>query len=140
MDKVVVENGFWDGPRSGITIIKGMPYRFVSDFGDAHGRTEIFSLYSISQEEMDLEQEQWSIFINWNNDYEAGKASTNTHPANGGISDRWDELEETLNESRNQSEPPAFKATAIFKDKKQEKRYDFSGPDYIVQWSFLKQA
>jgi uncharacterized protein YrzB (UPF0473 family) len=140
MNKVIVENSWWDGPRRGITIIEDIPYRFVSDFGDAKDQIEIFSLYLISKEEMELEQEQWTIFVNWNNDFEVGKASTNTHPASGGISERWDEIEEILKEARNKTENPSFKAAAVFKDNHQGKRYDFSGPDYAVQWSFLAQA
>lgn len=140
MDKVIVENSWWDGPRSGITLIKGKPFRFISDFGDSKDKTEIFSLYTISIEEMELEQEQWTIFVSWNNAYEAGNATTDTHPANGGISERWDELEEILKESRDQTNNPVFQATAVFKDNKQGKRYDFNGPDYAVQWSFLAQA
>lgn len=54
MNKVIVENSWWDGPRRGITIIEDIPYRFVSDFGDAKDQTEIFSLYLISKEEMEL--------------------------------------------------------------------------------------
>ncbi|WP_289096627.1 hypothetical protein [uncultured Pseudoalteromonas sp.] len=69
MCKVLVENLYYDGPRGGITSIEGRHYRFVSDFNDDSGFTDEFSLYLISESELELEIEQWQIFVKWHKKY-----------------------------------------------------------------------
>jgi hypothetical protein len=55
-----------------------------------------FLVWPIEQRVLDQETEQWRIFVEWNASYEAGEATTESHPAHGGLSARWDELEVLL--------------------------------------------
>jgi hypothetical protein len=92
-EHVFVENEWYDGPRAGIANVNGQPHRFVSQW-DEHGDEYLgtFLVWPVRSEELSLEQEQWRIFVSWNDQYEAGAASTNTHPGNLGTNSRWDEL------------------------------------------------
>lgn len=137
MSLVLVENEYYDGPRVGITLINRAAYRFVADFEPDKGYLETFTLYPISESEVELELEQWRIFVDWNNKYEAGTVSTETHPGHGGISSRWDEIELLLEESRKNKSVPSSRATAEFIGNGQEKRYEYNGPSYSVTWALL---
>ena len=137
---VLVENEYYDGPRVGITLLEGVPYRFVADFEDDLGYKDTFSLFKISNHELDLEIEQWKIFIDWNNRYESGQVSSHIHPGHGGISSRWDEIELMLKSSRKNEGVPTFRATATFNNNGQEKRYDCQGPCYNAIWDISKHG
>ena len=134
MDKVFVENDWYDGPRVGIANYKGVPHRFVSEFNDESGYTDSFLIYPISENEFKLEVEQWKIFVEWNTKYEKGEVNTESHPGHGGISSRWDEIENTLKESRENIPENAIKQIPIFEPIEQENRYEENGPCYCVIW------
>lgn len=134
---VLVENEYYDGPRTGITILHNTPYRFISDFDNNIGYLDTFSLIPISNSELELEIEQWRIFVDWNNDYESGKVASTSHPGHGGISPRWDEIEKCLQRPRKDRDGLTLKATAEFKHNGQAKRYDHGGPCYTASWTFL---
>jgi len=137
MSKVLVENLYYDGPRGGITSIEGRHYRFVSDFNGDSGFTDEFSLYLISESELQLEIEQWQIFVKWNKKYQSGELKADSHPGHGGISKRWDEIEHALAINRKDTSNFKFKATATFTRNDQELQYDLNGPCYDVSWHFL---
>lgn len=137
MSLVLVENEYYDGPRVGITLLNEAPFRFVADFKQEEGYLETFTLYPISESEVELEVEQWRIFVDWNNEYEAGKASVETHPGQGGISSRWDEIELLLEQSRKIGNTPYLKATAEFINNGKGNRYGYDGPCYSAEWSFF---
>lgn len=137
-EHVFVENEWYDGPRAGIANVNGQPHRFVSQWDeheDEYLRT--FLVWPVGAEELALEEEQWRIFINWNDQYEAGAASTNTHPGNSGTNSRWDELSRLLAPLRASPPEHAYKARADMVSLDRERRYDASGPSYQMSWSLL---
>ena len=137
MENVYVENDLYDGPRSGIADFNGSPHRFIANFEDLKGYSDTFSLFPIPDDELQLEIEQWNIFVQWNKAYEAGNADTNSHPGHGGLNKRWDELESMLSLKRTTIPKTAMKVTANFEFNDQNSRYEKSGPDYGVIWELV---
>jgi len=136
-EKVYVETDWHDGPRAGIANIHGTPHRFKSNFdeqGDEFLST--FLVWPASSQELELEMEQWGIFVEWNARFEAGEACTDSHPGAGGINARWDEIEAAIHQSRNEVPTGARLATAQFQRIDHAQRYTKSGPDYLLCWSF----
>ncbi len=137
-EKVYVENEWYDGPRFGVCDIGGKPHRFKSLFdedGDEYlGR---FLVCPIDKTSLDLEVEQWCIFVEWNYLYESGKVGTDTHPGHGGISQRWDEIEALLELSRSEIPSSAKKAIAELVNTEETHRYGKGGPSYKMRWCFL---
>lgn len=137
-EHVFVENEWYDGPRAGIANVNGQPHRFVSQWdeqGDEYLGT--FLVWPVQSEELALEQEQWQIFVSWNDQYEAGAASTDTHPGNPGTNSRWDELSRQLATLRAPTPEYAQRARAEMLPMDRERRYDESGPCYQMSWSLL---
>ena len=139
MEKVYVENDWYDCPRNGIADFNGTPHRFIAHFEDLKGYSDTFSIFSISDEVLKLEIEQWNIFVDWNNKYEAGEVEINSHPGHGGINKRWDELEKVLSSKREAIPESALKVTAVFEDNNQKNRYEATGPDYGVTWKLSNE-
>lgn len=137
-EHVFVENEWYDGPRAGIANVNGEPHRFVSQW-DEHRDEYLgtFLVWPVRSEELSLEQEQWRIFVIWNDQYEVGAASTNTHPGNPGTNSRWDELSNQLATLRASTPEHAQRARAEMVPLDRERRYDESGPCYKKSWSLL---
>jgi len=137
-ERVYVENDWYDGPRSGIVDINGIPYRFKSLF-DEEGDEYLgsFLVWPVDKESLGLEIEQWYIYVEWNALYESGKVGTNTHPGHGGINLRWDELEILLKQSREEIPNEAKKAKVEIETVSRESRYEPSGPNYKLRWYIL---
>jgi len=137
-EHVFVENEWYDGPRAGIANVNGQPHRFVSQWderGDEYLGT--FLVWPVGADELSLEQEQWRIFVSWNDQYEAGAASTDTHPGNPGTNGRWDELSRLLATLRTPAPEAAHRARAEVVPLDRERRYAESGPCYQMSWSLL---
>jgi hypothetical protein len=137
-EHVFVETEWYDGPRAGIANVNGQPHRFVSQW-DEHGDQYLgtFLVWPVRSEELSLEQEQWRIFVSWNDKYEAGAGSAKTHPGNPGTNSRWDELSVQLATLRAPTPAHALKARAEMVPLDRERRYDESGPSYQMSWSLL---
>ena len=114
-EHVFVENEWYDGPRAGVANVNGEPHRFVSQWDEEEGECiGTFLVWPVSPEVVALEQEQWRIFVAWNEQYETGKADTTTHPGHPGTNKRWDEITLQL-ASRSESAPAGAKrAKALF--------------------------
>ena len=138
MEKVYVENDWYDGPRSGVADFEGKPYRFQANFDDLKGFEDTFKLYPISEEELQLEIEQWCIFVEWNKKYEAGEVGTETHPGHKGINKRYDEIQKLLKNKRKESLGHFVEAKALFEYSEQENRYELTGPCYGVTWKKIE--
>jgi hypothetical protein len=83
-----------------------MPHCFKSLFDEEEDEyLGTFIVWPVGKQVLDLEIEQWCIFVEWNTLYESGQADTDPHPAHGGRNARWDEIEALLKQSR--SEVPA---------------------------------
>jgi hypothetical protein len=134
--RVLVENEWYDGPRSGVTEILGQPYRFNSLFDEETGFLDTFLIWPIPADEVALEVEQWHIFVAWNRKYEAGELDTATHPGHGGIDERWDLLERMLAPIRRNIPEVASYATAETVPLKRNDRYSEVGPNYAIRWLF----
>ena len=138
IDMVYVENEWYDGPRAGVADINGVPHRFKSLFDEeADQYLGTFLVWPIEQRVLDQETEQWRIFVEWNASYEAGEATTESHPAHGGLSARWDELEVLLRQSRTEVPSSAKRANAELHRIDGESRYAASGPAYTLTWHLL---
>lgn len=91
-ERVYVELAGYDGPRAGLADIEGMPHYFQGyDWDDAEEADE-YSVWLASDAAVELEREQWAIFARWNERHEAGRVGLETHPGQGGIDARYDEL------------------------------------------------
>ena len=138
MEKVYVENEWYDGPRKGVADFRGVPHRFIANFEDKKGYLDSFNIFPISESDLKLEIEQWKIYVEWNKKYESGSAAIDSHPGHGGINQRWDEIEKLLQSKRDLVPECAILAYANFERINQENRYDSSGPDYGVVWKVEK--
>jgi hypothetical protein len=137
-EHVFVENDWYDGPRAGVANVNGKPHRFVSLFDEGEDKyLGTFLIWPIEQEELALEQEQWEIFVNWNDLYELGVVNTDSHPGHPGTNKRWDELSLLLEPRRKSVPPSARRAEARMVPLAQEKRYESTGTDYQLSWLLL---
>ncbi len=137
-EHVYVEASWYDGPRAGIADVQGSPHRFKSlndEQGDEYLGT--FLVWPIDPANLQLEQEQWRIFTNWNDEYEAGRVVLTSHPGNPGTNQRWDEIEALLEKSRETVPPDARRAKAELVHIERERRYLPSGPAYKLGWRLL---
>ncbi len=137
-EKVYVENEWYDGPRAGVADVNGFPHRFKSLFDEKEDEyLGTFLLWPIEKEAVELEIEQWRIFVQWNFLYEAGEAATDSHPGHGGLSKRWDEIESLLKASRAEVPTQARRAIAQLTHIDGTARYEPTGPGYMLAWSLL---
>jgi len=137
-EKVYVENEWYDGPRAGIADINGMPHRFMSLFDkEEDDYNGIFMVWPVDEQVLDLEIEQWCIFVEWNTLFESGQVDTDSHPGHGSRNARWDEIEALLKQRRSDMPAWAKRARAQMCRIDRDERYTQSGPDYMLKWSIL---
>jgi hypothetical protein len=137
-EHVYVEREWYDGPRAGIADVNGVAHRFDSLFDEKDDEyLGTFRIWPIETAMLELEIEQWRIFVEWNALYEAGKVATDSHPAHGGRSARWDEIEILLKQSRTTVPSGALNAVAELINIEGQARYAPSGPAYMFKWRVL---
>jgi hypothetical protein len=136
LEHVYVENEWYDGPRAGIANLGGKPHRFVSQFDDDEDDVGTFLLWPADQAELVLEQEQWQIFVRWNAEYEAGRATTKSHPGAPGNNSRWDEINSLL-KSHRETIPSSAQRARVKVVHLEHERYAESGPAYQLAWKLL---
>lgn len=137
-EHVLVENEWYDGPRVGTANVNGAPHRFVSQWDEEVSEClGTFLVWPVNADEIALEQEQWRIFVNWNDQYEAGEVDTSTHPGNPGVDKRWAEIDSLLAASRNTVPASAMRAKAQIFHLEQAQRYAPTGPAYQLCWKLL---
>ena len=139
-ERVYVELDWYDGPISGLADFNGKPHRFVAEF-DFHSDDYLkkFRLWPVEASILLLEQEQWKIFVEWNDSYEQGLCATESHPGAGGISDRWDELELLLKREREEIPADAKLVLAKLIPLDRVNRYSLDGVDYKISWRLLDE-
>ena len=136
--RVHVENEWYDGPRAGVADFGGNPHRFLSQYDEQEDESMgTFLVWPIDDSELALEQEQWKIFVDWNEQYEAGLVGTGTHPAQPGTSKRWDEINALLATRRKSPPQGAKRAKAQMVPLNEQQRYAPSGPAYQLSWALL---
>ena len=137
-ERVYVEKEWWDGPRSGIGDVNGVPHRYVSLFDEEKDEySDIFVIWPVDMQELELEIEQWLIFVEWNALFESGRADLESHPGHGGRNARWDEIEALLKPRRTDVPADAKRAVAQYCPLDREVRYAPSGPAYMLSWRIL---
>jgi hypothetical protein len=137
-ENVLVENEWYDGPRAGVANVNGQPHRFVSQWDEEEDEyLGTFLVWPIDADEVALEQEQWRIFVDWNEQYEAGKVDTATHPGHPGTNERWEAIALQLAKRRKTVPPGARRAKAHMVHLEREQRYALSGPAYQLSWKML---
>jgi hypothetical protein len=137
-ERVYVELEYYDGPRFGIAGVNGVICRFESRFDPSiDDYTDTFALWPIESAMLELEIEQWCIFVEWHTLHQAGNAGIESHPGNGGINPRWDELQKLLKEDRSKVPAETIKAFAKFEASPSSRRYETDGPTYTVRWHIL---
>lgn len=136
---VHVENEWYDGPRAGVADIGGVPHRFKSVFDEKDDEyLGTFLVWPVEKDVLDLEREQWEIFVAWNARYESGEAGSESHPGHGGVSARWDEIEAILRPTRDTIPASAKQAVAEMTCLDREMRFMSSGPAYMLGWKILE--
>jgi len=137
-ESVLTENAWHDGPCAGIGHIGGVPHRFKAIFDEqADEYTAAFHVWPVAADELALEIEQWRLFVEWNTRYEAGLADTTTHPGQGSVNRRWDEIAACLDAARSQVPGHAQPAAMRLQRIERALRYDAGGPDYLISWQLL---
>ncbi|WFC40608.1 hypothetical protein [Pseudoxanthomonas sp. SE1] len=140
-ETVHVENDWYDGPRAGVANIGGEPHRFKSLFDETDDEyLGTFLVWPLEEEVLDLEREQWQIFVAWNARYESGEVSGDSHPGYHGTNARWDEIEAILKPGRDEIPASARRAIAEMTYLDREVRYANSGPAYMLGWKFLENG
>lgn len=98
-----VELAWYDGPRFGLADVDGEPHYFQNDDYGHADETNEHRVRPADEVAVKLEREQWAIFARWNQRYEAGTVTTESHPGHGGIDARYDEVTLLLAPRRQES-------------------------------------
>ncbi|MEU1289795.1 hypothetical protein [Kitasatospora sp. NPDC005856] len=133
-ERVYVELDWYDGPRAGLADVDGVAHYFraVHDHARPDAPDDEYVVWPVSESVLALEREQWAIFADWDTRRTAGCADSASHPGNGGIDARYDELEVRLAPLRH---PPAHarRVTAQWRSIPGP-RYHAEGVDCLVKW------
>jgi len=137
-ERVYVEGDWFDGPRSGVADVGGVPHRFVSVFDDAtDDYTDVYLVWPINEASLAMEHELWKIFVEWHKQYKQGAATTANHPAHGRISARWDELEPISRKEYKTVPEGARKALGKVEAVLGSSLYEVEGVGYRMRWSII---
>ncbi len=136
-EHVHIELDWYDGPRSGLADVDGIPHYFqaVHDYGRPDEPDGEYLVWPANSTALALEREQWAIFVDWNTRYETGTATVDSHPGHGGINARYDQLTALLAPHR--AVPPRARRLAAewrWQPNNRTTRYHLDGPDYLVRW------
>ncbi|MET9888104.1 hypothetical protein ABZZ20_34280 [Streptomyces sp. NPDC006430] len=128
-ERVYVELEWYSGPRAGLADVDGRPHYFQGyDWGEA----DEYSVWPASNAAVELEREQWAIFARWNELHEAGTVGPETHPGQGGIDARYDELALLLAPYRQAPDDARHLVGELRFDA--GARYRVEGLDYWFRW------
>jgi hypothetical protein len=132
--QVYVESEWYDGPVRGVADLGNQPHYFERLWDErSDDYAEVFALWLISPENLKLEIEAWRLFVKWNEQYEDGTVSVESHPGQGGIDERYDELQEILTPARRM--PALYASFGLELVRVEERRrYINSGPNYRIRW------
>jgi hypothetical protein len=128
-ERVYVELEWYDGPRAGVAAVGGAAHYFEACGWDEAGE---YRVWPVGAAVLALEREQWAIFVRWNRRYEAGTAGVGSHPGQGGVDDRYDELDALLAPHRR---APAGARTVVGEMRFDAgERYRADGVGYWFRW------
>ncbi|MFD8740433.1 hypothetical protein ACFV06_36735 [Streptomyces sp. NPDC059618] len=131
-ERVYVELEWNSRPRAGLADVGGRPHYFQGDDRDDTDAAAEYSVWPASDAAVELEREQWAVFVRWNERHEAGTAGPETHPGHGGIDDRYDELTPLLAPYR--QTPDGARRLLGEVRFGTGARYQVEGPDYWFRW------
>lgn len=133
-EAVYVELDWYDGPRAGLADVHGVPHYFraVNDYSRPGEPDDEYVVWPASRPALDAEREQWRIFVAWNTRHKDGCASAASHPGNGGIDARYDELTAFLEPHRVTPQDARPLAAEWRPDPPPGYRAD--GPSYRARW------
>ncbi|MET9587997.1 hypothetical protein ABZY10_33900 [Streptomyces sp. NPDC006539] len=131
-ERVYVELEWYDGPRAGLADVEGKPHYFQGIDWDEADEVDEYNVWPSSNTAVELEREQWAIFARWNEGYEAGAVGPETHPGQGGIDARYDELALLLAQYRQAPHDPR----RLVGERRFDAgtRYRVEGLDYWFRW------
>ena len=90
---------YYDGPRVGLADFEGKPHYYYCEWAaDAGGYADTYRLSPVDADTLQLAQEQWQLWRDWEAAFHAGKVTQESHPGHGGTNERYDQLEEMLQE------------------------------------------
>lgn len=126
-DQVYIENDWYDGPRSGLADVGGVPHYFqaVDAYQHPDQPDNEYFVWPASDTALAMEWEQWAIFVEWNTRHEAGVTTVDDHPGHGAVNARYDELATMLAPHR------ALPHGAT--------RSQIDGSGYLVKWRSAQQ-
>lgn len=95
MDRIYTIDEYYDGPVSGVADANGQPHYYECIFDeDSDEYSKNYRLSPISERAFELIQQQWEIWLRWNEAFIAGKVEANTHPALPEDEARYNEIEQ----------------------------------------------
>lgn len=134
-ESVHVELDWYDGPQAGLANVDGAAHYFRTvhhAVGDGEPDDEYY-VWPASDVALTWEREQWAIFVDWNTRYEAGTTTPETHPGNGAVNTRYDDLTTRLAPHRTIPDG-ARRLAADWQWLDGPTRYHIDGVDYRVRW------
>ena len=88
---------FYDEPRTGVALHNDVAHYFRCKFDEQIDEySSTFEICPVSNEFLEVAEEQWQIFRKWQDNFHHGLASVETHPGQGGKNARYDELDDWL--------------------------------------------
>ncbi|MFI0412238.1 hypothetical protein [Actinomadura sp. 3N508] len=131
-EPVYVELEWYDGPQKGLAVISGAPHYFEARDHHLADDADEYVVWPASEAAVAMEREQWAIFARWNERYEAGLVEPDSHPGNGGIDARYDELASLLAPYRRVPDGARRLRGEVRFDA--GTRYRVDGVDYWFRW------
>jgi len=114
-ERVLMIWDYYDGPREGLALYNGLPHYFKCIFDESIDEySDVFELYPVGDEFLELAQEQDEIFREWLNRYSKGLASRETHPGHRGVNPKFDELSDLLDSAIQRLKPLANRYVPSF--------------------------
>ncbi len=115
-ERVYMVWDIYDGPRTGIANVNGMPHYFSSIFDEAADEYSArFTVSPVGDEFLDRALRQWTIFRSWELQFHQGAAGLDTHPGHGGIDAEYDSTRTWLKGRMSALEPAPYSLTADFR-------------------------
>jgi hypothetical protein len=114
-DRVYMVWDIYDGVRSGIASYRGAPHYFDCALDrDNGGYADAYELWPIDRELLALAMKQWQLYRAWEQRFQSGEVPVETHPGYRGQNDRYDELQDLIDQELKALGASARRAFARF--------------------------
>jgi len=114
-ERVLMVWDIYDGVRSGVALYRGEPHYFDCEFDREIGDyTDVFRLWPIGANLLQLAIEQWQIYRAWERRFHSGELTVETHPGHRGQNARYDEIKDHIEAFLESLGEPAHRVTAKF--------------------------